>query len=157
MSDGLAEVQTIASAPLARWAVFAIAAAALVVVVVHVESVRRSDMPASRRRIRLANGWLMLFTVPVIAAGFIAASPASPRLFVMVWMVAIGLVGLILMLACLDMLNTYRLARQQRRELIDQLNEVRRRLLESAAADPRAAQGPRAGADARPSPEAGSR
>jgi hypothetical protein len=152
-----AEVLLIASGPVARWVVFGVATAALVVVVMHVEAVRRSDMPASRKRIRTVNGWLMLFAVPLIAAGFVVARPQSPRLFVLVWLVALGLVGLILMLACLDMLNTYRIARAQHRELVDQLNQVRRGLAEPPGGGPQDAESPvpDVRADARPTSEPG--
>ena len=89
----------------------------LVVVAAHLMAMRSADMPESRRRIRTANGWLILITTPVLAIAFSVVSPANPRRFAMVWAVAIALLGLVILMAFVDIANNLRLANHQRREL----------------------------------------
>lgn len=74
-------------------------------------------MPASRRRIRMATGWLSMFAIPLAAYGFGIATPADPATFAIVWTLVIGLIAAILMLAVLDAVNTMRLHRRANREL----------------------------------------
>tara|TARA_R110002072_G_scaffold42064_19_gene118570 strand:+ start:162364 stop:162741 length:378 start_codon:yes stop_codon:yes gene_type:complete len=74
-------------------------------------------MPASRKRIRTASGWMSMFAIPLSAYGFGFATMDEPRVFVIVWMVVIGLIGGILMLAGLDSINTMRLHRKAKESL----------------------------------------
>src|SRR6056297_2948910 len=69
----------------------------------------RDRMPASRRRIRIATGWLIMCAIPLSAYGFGIATPGQPGLFAIVWMAVIGLIAAVLLLAVLDALNTMRL------------------------------------------------
>lgn len=59
-----------------------------------------------------------MFAIPLVAYGFGIATMDDPGTFSIVWMVVIGLVASILMLASLDAVNTMRLRRvaQQRLE-----------------------------------------
>ena len=59
-----------------------------------------------------------MFAIPLTAYGFGIATMDDPGTFAIVWMVVIGLVASILMLASLDAINTMRLRRvaQQRLE-----------------------------------------
>jgi hypothetical protein len=68
-------------------------------------------MPDSRKRIRTANGILMMFATPMLAFVFGAATPSEADEFVIGWMIVTVMLGMILTLAVLDMLNTARLHR----------------------------------------------
>lgn len=131
-------VQALTQGPmLSPWIVFPAAAAAMIGLARHVETLRRAAMPPSRRRIRLVNAWVMLLSVPLMAFGFGAAGPSGVgggSGFVVVWAAVFVLTGVVLLLACLDMLNTLRLARRQRREWLAQIERVRRALAERGPA-----------------------
>lgn len=106
------------------WAVFPLAMITLVVVGAHVFSVARAtSMPASRRRIRLANGMVMMFTVPFAAQALAWAPVEHPRSFY-IWTFVAGLVVIVLLFALLDVVNSIRLWRVERHAL-------RRRLLDT--------------------------
>jgi len=116
---------------LSPWIVFPIAVTVLIGLAAHIEALRRSSMPRSRRRIRLVNAWVMLVAAALIAFGFGAAGPSGVggrTGFVVVWSLVFALMGVVLAMACLDMLNTLRLARRQRRELTERMDGVRRSL-----------------------------
>lgn len=107
---------------------------ALLVLGMHVLSVARSDMPASRRRIRMANGMLMMFTVPLAVYAFGFASPDSGqgREFALAWMLVAGMLVLIIAVALLDVANTFRLHLPERAKMRSELRAARESL-ESAA------------------------
>ena len=82
-------------------------------------------LPPSRRRIRQANGGLMLVLIPLLTAGFSLIDPTiEPRLWVLVWMAALPMLWFVLMLAAVDMLNTWRLTRRRRAKLRDELRTI---------------------------------
>ena len=87
----------------------------------HVTVTQHSRAPASRRRIRVCNGWIMLLTIPLIAAGVsLVSAPQSPRLFTLTWAAVVLLLVLSIALAAADALNTIRIARNdRRRDLIE--------------------------------------
>ncbi len=91
-----------------------VAAALLLAVGGHMMATRRAPMPESRRRIRIANAWLMLLAVPLTAYAFGVLRDADPRRFVLIWTAVAGLVGLVIAVAVVDMLNTIRLAAASR-------------------------------------------
>lgn len=99
------------------WVSGPMAMVTLVVVAAHLIAMRTADMPESRRRIRTANGWLMMVAVPVLVVAFSVVHTGSPRPFALVWGVAIMLLALVLAMAFLDMANNLRLARIQQRQL----------------------------------------
>lgn len=118
---------SLANGPIASaWLVMPLAGVALLVVAGHILLLLRADMPASRRRIRIASGLLMMFTLPIGAFACGIADPVlSQRAFALAWMLTAGLVTLVLALAVLDMLNTWRLHRLELRELRQRLREAR--------------------------------
>ena len=98
-----------------------LALAAMLIVSAHVTITQSSDAPASRKRIRIVNGWVMLLALPLIAAGVsIVPSQSQPRLFLIVWICVILLLALSIFLAVLDATNTMRLAKIARqRQRVD--------------------------------------
>lgn len=108
------------------WLVLPVAGIMMLAVAAHIGVAEKRTEPASRRRIRIANGWVMLLAIPLLAIGFGVVSAASQRVFVMVWLAAFVLVALSVCLALLDMLNTLRIVRRTRR------NQVRDTALELA-------------------------
>ncbi|MDI1289724.1 MAG: hypothetical protein PSX37_07235 [bacterium] len=113
--------------------VFPFAIIVLLVLAVHAAVLFRTDMPPSRKRIRLANAALMLFTTPVIAYGFGWIDPAvHKRPFVVTWTLVAGLVVLILFLALFDAVNNLRIQRAE-------LRNIRRESFKAASSSPDAA------------------
>jgi hypothetical protein len=86
----------------------------------HLLSLPGAPMPSSRRRIRMANGLLLLVltALMVYALGFVGMLPEGGgsighiRAFVIVWLAILGLLPIVLGLAAMDMLNTWRLQRE---------------------------------------------
>jgi len=107
------------------WVVVPVAVLAMLVVGGHVLLIDRSDQPAARKRIRTVNGLLMMFTVPVIAAGFGFVPPAEARLFLMTWMLGVCLILLVLVLALMDIAASMLIHRRERVELQRQIAEAR--------------------------------
>ncbi|MCA9303598.1 MAG: hypothetical protein KC996_05710 [Phycisphaerales bacterium] len=112
------------------WIVFPIAVILLIAVAGHMIALRElpdGKMPESRRRIRIATGWVIMFTIPLSAYGFGVASTAEPNVFVLVWTTVVLLIGSVLVLAVIDMLNSARLNRTERDELSRELGRILRR------------------------------
>lgn len=110
--------------------------AAMLIVAAHLRAMRSAGraMPASRRRIRSVNGGIMLALCPLLVAAFSFTSRAQPGVFLRVWTGVIGLLGIVVMLAGLDMLNSARLARDAVREArAEFLRELGRARKEAAA------------------------
>lgn len=112
------------------WFVLPLALVALVLQAGYLMAIREAkpeQMPPSRKRIRVATGWLSMFAIPLAAYGFGIASPSDPGTFTIVWMLVIGLIAAIVMLAVLDSVNTVRLSRKDgdrlRRELRERLKQ----------------------------------
>lgn len=106
--------------------VLPVAVVAIVVLGAHVVSVSRSDMPASRRRIRMANGMLMMFAAPLAAYAFGFADPEThQREFALAWMLVAGLLVLIIAVAVLDVVNTFRLHVPERAKMRAELRAAR--------------------------------
>lgn len=108
---------TLGAAAVSPWVALPLAAVALVLIAWHSTGLDRRAMPRSRRRIRQANSWVMMLGVPLFAAGASLISPQnSPRAFVLVWTGTAMLVILCVLLAIVDVLNTWRLVGHERRE-----------------------------------------
>lgn len=106
------------SAVISPWIALPLAALALVLIAWHSTGLDRRAIPASRRRIRQANAWVMMLGVPLFAIGVsVVSEDRSPRAFVLVWVVTSMLIVLCVLLAIVDALNTWRLASHERRHL----------------------------------------
>lgn len=107
--------------PLApAWLVLPLAAVALLATAAHIIALREAPkgaLPESRRRIRIATGWVIIITIPLTAYAFGIATPARAGNYLLIWMMVTALIGAILMLAMLDALNTARLHRLAMRRL----------------------------------------
>ncbi|MEK6701717.1 MAG: hypothetical protein AABZ53_05605 [Planctomycetota bacterium] len=105
------------------WLVAPVAGALMLAVGGHMMTTRRSEMPESRRRIRIANAWLMVLTLPLTAYAFGVLRDTDPREFVLVWTGVAGLIGLVITVAVVDMLNTIRLTAAARHRTLSQFKE----------------------------------
>ncbi len=128
MLDPMIEHQAIAPA----WVVLPIAVVALLASLVHLSMLHDpeviSEMPLSRRRLRTAGGVLTLITIPLLAYSFGIVTPADPRAFTMAWSASMGLLGMIVLVAALDALNSVVVHRrdlarhrEQRRQTMQEL------------------------------------
>lgn len=120
------------------WVVYPLAALTMTVIAAHGAGLSGAAMPESRRKIRRINGMLMLVATAVLAYAFGGAGSDRPGEFVVVWMASILLLGIIVLVAFVDILNTARLHRVERRELRRQIQDARARLAEFAAESARA-------------------
>lgn len=107
------------------WAVALIAVPTLLLLAGHVLAVRKAVMPASRKRIRLFNGVLMMVTLTLAALAMGAVAPSQTRAFVIVWMLAMGGLVMVLAIAVLDAVNTVRLSVAHRRHMREALAQAR--------------------------------
>jgi uncharacterized membrane protein len=81
----------------------------------------RVDVPSSRRRLRIASTVLQMFLVGFITIGVSMVSPSvDPKVFVLVWIVIVGVLAGVIVLAVMDMVNNFRLAASERRRVIDE-------------------------------------
>lgn len=123
------------------WLVLPIAALALIVLAGHLLAlIAAAGMDQHRRRIRMTNTVLMMLAVPLIAYGFGIATPAQARTYVYVWVLVSSLLFLVVLVAMLDMLHSWRLHRAQ-------LRELRRQMALARSLDARAALAGRAAQD----------
>jgi drug/metabolite transporter (DMT)-like permease len=108
------------------WFVLPLALIALVLQAGYLIAIRElgpDRMPPSRRRIRVATGWLSMFAIPLSAYGFGIARPSEAGTFTVVWMLVIGLISAIVMLAVLDAINTIRIHRREGEKVHRELRE----------------------------------
>ena len=115
------------------WIVLPIAGVALILQAGYLIAIKDASpelMPPSRKRIRVATGWLSMFAIPLSAYGFGLARPSDAGTFTIVWMLVIGLIGAIVLLAVLDAINTMRLHRSEDDHVHKELREKLRRDLD---------------------------
>lgn len=118
--------QTSSLRPMAPlWVVGPIAIMTMLLLAGHVHLTARICEPESRRRIRLATGMLGLTIVPIATFALSVITPANQRLFALAWMLIAGLIVIVLLLAFLDMFNTFRIYIDARRELRATARELR--------------------------------
>lgn len=98
-----------------------LAGMALLVTSAHLVWMQRIPMPHTRRRIRTVTGVLSLFTITLTAIGFGILDPADARAFLLVWLTVIGLLGILVLLAAIDMANNVRLHAAERKHIREQL------------------------------------
>lgn len=114
------------------WILLPISGASMLLIASHIALVRRApveEMPESRRRIRSANGVLLLAITMLLtyALGYVGMLPSGGgaighvRAFVVVWMVILALVPVVLLLAAMDMVDTARKQRDAARVMRAQL------------------------------------
>lgn len=97
------------------WIILPLALASMLIVSAHVTFLQASEAPPSRKRLRIANGWVMLLTLPLLAVGVSLVAPErQPRLFALTWVGVVFLLALSIALAILDAANTLRLVRLER-------------------------------------------
>lgn len=98
------------------WAVGPPAALVMLFLAGHIMAMAQAQIDARRRRIRSANGVLMMLTTALLAQALAVVSPADTRTFVLVWMMIITLLGLTILLALADAFNSVVLHRQELRQ-----------------------------------------
>ena len=98
------------------WVALLLAAPTMFIIARHILSISSSDLDLSRRRLRIGNGLLMMFITALLAYALGMAevpdqprtNPGAARLFVMLWSVIVGLLGVVVLVAVLDALLTTR-------------------------------------------------
>lgn len=115
------------------WVVLPAASITMLVVAVHVLMTHGGDLPPRRRRLRVANGLLMMLLVGLLAYALGVAAvveeprtrPDAAREFVIVWLSIVGLVAIVVALAGADAIATvahgWGVRKQLRREMRDGL------------------------------------
>ncbi|MBS0196075.1 MAG: hypothetical protein JSR77_04895 [Planctomycetes bacterium] len=101
--------------------VIVLAGLTFLLLLIHMRGLIRHPMPASRRRIRLANGALMLATTPVTAYALGFVSPAQTRPFTFAWVLVTGMVIIVIFMAMLDIFNNWRLGAKEHREMAGEI------------------------------------
>jgi hypothetical protein len=128
---------TLAQSIAPAWFVLPVAAVALLVTAGHWVALARAEMPATRKRLRTANGLVMMMAVPILAYGFGVVDTSDHRRFVLTWMAGSGLIIIVLTLATLDLFSTFLQARKAQRALRDAFAIARAKAaLEAKAAEP---------------------
>ncbi len=102
----------------------------MVLIAAHILALRSAGerVDPARRRIRTVNGFVGLATLPLTVYAFSIATPQQPRVFMLTWMLVMGLLVLTILLASVDMFNTARLNREKAREMRAELRELSQRL-----------------------------
>lgn len=100
---------------LSAWLIVPLTGFLMLVVVLYQGRLARVEMPRWRRRLRAANGWVMLLGLPVIGAGFSLVNPSThPGWFVGFWVVGLASVAAAVCLAAVDMGASALLEREAR-------------------------------------------
>ncbi|MCB9836890.1 MAG: hypothetical protein H6808_09230 [Phycisphaera sp.] len=103
----------------------------------YVMALREADVPESRRRIRTMGSVTMMLTQPLIVYLFAIATPADARTFMLTWALLLGLLGMLVVLAMLDVVNNVRISTNARHEFRQELKsleeDVRRAMAERQA------------------------
>lgn len=125
------------------WLGVGLAVIAMVATAAHMNSLRDADVPESRRRIRMLNGWVLVVLAPVSAWAFCMVRPVDQAEFVFAFVIVIFLLLVAVAMACLDALNSLRLQRQTRKELREEVarlrSEIERRRIADSNGDEKAA------------------
>lgn len=124
------------SSILPLWAVAPLAMIAMIVIAGHLSAMFEAAktepgiIPASRIRIRAVNGALMLALCPLTAMLFGVIPPSDRQTFVMLSAVVVWLLGLVIVIAGIDMFNNARIAARERAKLREEISSARVRLEE---------------------------
>jgi DNA-binding transcriptional MocR family regulator len=71
----------------------------------------------------------MMLTIPVLAYGFGVVSPQNQRHFILTWVLATGLMSLVMLLALADVLNSWYVLWRARRVMMRRAAKARQLLL----------------------------
>lgn len=112
-----------------RWVIVVVALGALFVISVHILLLAHADTHPSRKRIRIANGFLMMVGVVALAYAIGMASPSNPRQFTLAWTFVMAMMAMIVGVSCIDALNSLRLHALERREVRRELDRARLEVL----------------------------
>jgi len=120
-----------ASPFLPAWAVLPVAGLVMLFVAGHVLAINdaRAEVPTRRRRIRTANGVILMWVCALVAYGTSILDPSDARRFVLTWSAVTALVGVAVLLALFDALNTIRMHARARKEIRRELRESIEHLL----------------------------
>ncbi len=121
-------VLVLADSFLPAWAVVPVAGAAVLVLAAHVLAIQQAAMPVRRRRIRTANGLLMMLIASLLAYALgvapvvrnPATNPEQASSFLIVWSAIMSLLTLVIAMAAMDVAFTARLALEGRRRVRDE-------------------------------------
>ncbi len=114
------------------WVVLPLSLLALLVVAGHWILLGRAKMPVVRKSIRTANGLVMMLAIPVLAFGFGVVRPSNGRIFAITWMVATGLLFMVLALAAADLIYTAIIGHRERQRLAIEVRAARALLASKA-------------------------
>jgi hypothetical protein len=128
------EMITLAQSIAPKWFVLPLAFIALLVVAVHWMALGKAQMPVVRKRLRTANGLVMMLAIPVLAYSFGVVDVEDKRRFVLAWMTSAGLLIIVLLLAIIDLMQTFAVARQERMVLRDEFLVARAKAIADAKA-----------------------
>ncbi|MFN0130949.1 MAG: hypothetical protein ACKVW3_00200 [Phycisphaerales bacterium] len=85
------------------WVACSVGGLFLLVLAVHLISLQSSSLEPRRKRLRTATTVIMMLVTPVATYAFGIAEPARARTYVLVWLVVTAAMGLVLVLALIDM------------------------------------------------------
>ncbi|MEO0716219.1 MAG: hypothetical protein AAFY58_04430 [Planctomycetota bacterium] len=123
---------------LPAWGVMPFAIVMLLLLAGHIRAIATGDGPASRVRIRTANGYVMMLVTSLLACALSIVPVRDARTFVLVWMVVIGLVAMMIVLGMADAMNNVRLAKRLRGDVDARVAEAIRAAREAEAHGERA-------------------
>ena len=141
---GLAEIPLLLGETiLSPWLVLPVATLTMLFIGAHVLATQVAAMPAYRKRLRIVNGLVMMFVAAALAYALgiapavvdARANPVQARAFVAVWLVIIGLLGVVVAIAVMDAVGT---AGSGVRNRLASQREFREKLAADAAARARA-------------------
>ncbi len=119
----------LAASILPAWLVLPVCGFTMLVIAAHVVGMQRPDVPPRRRRLRTAAGLVMMLIAALMAyalgispvggdhAAGAGGGTGAQRLFVLVWMAIVVLLGFVVALALIDAFHTARLAMDDRQRL----------------------------------------
>jgi hypothetical protein len=115
-------------AALPLWLLIPPAVVMLLVLAGYVQALYDADVDPTRRRIRSAGAVVMMALQPLLVYLFGIASAQQPRPFVFAWALVTSLLGLLVILALLDMLHSARLSARRRTLMREELRVLQREI-----------------------------
>ena len=105
---------TLGATMVSPWIILPLAGLTMLLIGAHVMSVQVSAMHRTRKRLRIANGLIMMFVVAALAYALGGVPlvtnakdhPEQARAFVLVWMVIVALLSIVVVLAVIDAIGT---------------------------------------------------